>query len=49
MLSYAGADPDNTTDPTESIPTSVIPLNQSDLHVGFLCMFIVSRTNNSRV
>ncbi|KAN0136666.1 Cupredoxin [Lactarius tabidus] len=32
ILSYAGADPDNTTDPTVNIPTSVLRLNETGLH-----------------
>jgi len=32
MLSYAGSDPDVTTDPTENIPVSVLSLNETDLH-----------------
>jgi hypothetical protein len=50
ILSYAGADPDNTTDPTVNIPTSVLPLNETGLHVSFPFMSIeVSRANDLRI
>jgi iron transport multicopper oxidase len=32
ILSYEGSDPSNMTDPTENVPISVLPLNETDLH-----------------
>ena len=50
ILRYLGAPITYPPDPTQNIPSSVLPLNETDLHVGFdLCRSKVNYTNDSRL
>ena len=50
ILRYEGAPPSYPPDPTQNIPSSVLPLNETDLHVGFdMCRLEVNCTNDSRL
>jgi hypothetical protein len=50
ILRYAGALPtDPTNDPTVNIPTSVLPLKETDLHVRYMYLFFPREANNLNV